>query len=56
LRREYLFAQILASDAVAATITGFGAALYPNLLVGRLSFAAAVPANTLKAFLTILPF
>ncbi len=56
-RRGYLLAHIFAAGTVAATITGFGAALYPDLLIGQLSLAAAAaPAPTLKAFLMVLPF
>ncbi len=56
-RRKYLWAQIGAAGTVALTITGFGATLYPDLLIGQLSLAAAAaPASTLIAFLAVLPF
>ncbi len=55
--RKYQQAQIAAAAAVALTITGFGAAMYPDLIIGRLSFSAAIaPHSTLVAFFCILPF
>jgi len=53
---RYLAAQIMAAGTVAMTITGFSAALYPDLLIGQLSIAAAAaPQGTLVAYLTVLP-
>lgn len=55
-KRRYLGAQIVAAVTVALTITGFCAAMYPDLLIGQLSLAAAAaPPPTLVAFLTLLP-
>lgn len=56
-RRRYLLAQIASAVTVASTLTGFAAALYPDLLMGELSIAqAAAPRETLIAFFTVLPF
>ena len=56
-RRRYLWAQISAAGTVALTITGFWAAMYPDLLIGELSLSEAVaPHPTLAAFFTVLPF
>jgi cytochrome d ubiquinol oxidase subunit II len=56
-RRKYTLAQAAAAAAVALTITGFGAAMYPDLVIGRLSFPAALaPHSTLVAFFSVLPF
>jgi cytochrome d ubiquinol oxidase subunit II len=56
-RRRYPLAQAVAATTVALTLTGFGAAIYPDLLIGRLSLsAAAAPHSTLVAFFTVLPF
>ena len=56
-RRRYLGAQVVAAGTVALTITGFCAAMYPDLLIGQLSLAAAAaPPSTLVAFLALLPF
>jgi cytochrome d ubiquinol oxidase subunit II len=56
-RRKYRPAQVAAAAAVAMTITGFGAAMYPDLIIGRLSFSAVIaPHSTLVAFFSILPF
>jgi cytochrome d ubiquinol oxidase subunit II len=56
-RRKYQHAQVAAAAAVALTITGFGAAMYPDLIIGQLTFASAVaPHPTLVAFFSILPF
>jgi len=55
--RKYLWAQIIAAGTVVLTIAAFGAAIYPDLLIGQLSLkAAASPQATLTAFFTILPF
>lgn len=55
-RRQYLAAQIVAAGTVVLTISGFSAALYPDLIIGQLTIAAAAaPPPTLKAFLTVLP-
>lgn len=56
-RHRYLAAQIMAAGTVALTITGFCAAMYPDLLIGQLPLAAAAaPRATLVAFLALLPF
>ncbi len=56
-RRRNLGAQIAAAATVTLTITGFCAAMYPDLLIGQLPLAAAAaPASTLIAFLALLPF
>ena len=55
--RKYLWAQIIAAGTVVLTLAAFGAAIYPDLLIGQLSLnAAASPQATLAAFFTILPF
>lgn len=55
-RRKYKQAQVAAAAAVALTITGFGAAMYPDLIVGGITFASAVaPRSTLVAFFSVLP-
>jgi cytochrome d ubiquinol oxidase subunit II len=54
-RCRFLWAQIAAAGTVALTITGFAAAMYPDLLIGQLSLAAAAaPAATLRAFFSVL--
>lgn len=56
-QRRYLWAQIFAASTVALTITGFWAAMFPDLLIGQLSLSAsAAPRPTLVAFFSILPF
>ena len=55
-RRLFLLAQIASAGTVAFTLAGFAAALYPDLLIGQLTLAAAAaPRSTLVAFLTVLP-
>lgn len=55
-RRCFVTAQVSAAGTVALTLAGFGAAMYPDLLIGQLSLAAAAaPGPTLTAFLTVLP-
>jgi cytochrome d ubiquinol oxidase subunit II len=55
--RRFTAAQIAAAATVALTLTGFASALYPDLLLGRMSIAeAAAPRETLIAFFTVLPF
>lgn len=55
-RRQYLATQIMAAGTVLLTISGFSAALYPDLIIGQLTIAAAAaPPPTLRAFLTVLP-
>ncbi len=55
--RRFIAAQLGAGATVAFTLLGFGAALYPDLLLGQLSIAeAAAPRETLLAFFTVLPF
>ena len=54
--RRYRIAQVAAGGAVAATIAGFGAAMYPYLVLGTLTVdQAAAPPTTLSAFLGALP-
>jgi cytochrome d ubiquinol oxidase subunit II len=56
-KRRFLAAQIASAATVALTLLGFGSALYPDLLLGRISIAeAAAPRETLIAFFTVLPF
>jgi cytochrome d ubiquinol oxidase subunit II len=55
-RRRFRPAQVLGAGAVAMTITGFSAALYPDLIIGQLTLAAAAaPPETLRVYLTVLP-
>ncbi len=55
--RRYVWAQVTAGGTIAATFGGFGAALYPDLILGELTIAqAAAPQATLVAFLVALPF
>jgi cytochrome d ubiquinol oxidase subunit II len=55
LRNRFLWAQIVAAGTVAMTITGFAAAMYPDLLIGQLTLAAAAaPPATLRAFLWVV--
>jgi cytochrome bd ubiquinol oxidase subunit II len=54
-RCRFLWAQIAAIGTVTLTISGFAAAMYPDLLIGQLSLAAAAaPPATLRAFLSVL--
>ena len=54
-RRRFLWAQIAATGTVAMTITGFAAAMYPDLLIGQLTLAAAAaPRATLRAFFWVV--
>jgi cytochrome d ubiquinol oxidase subunit II len=56
-KRRFLGAQIAAAATVALTLLGFASAIYPDLLLGRMSIAeAAAPRETLIAFFTVLPF
>ncbi len=56
-RRRYLLAQIAAATTVALILLGYGAAMYPDLVLGELSFeAAAAPEATLRVFFAVLPF
>lgn len=56
-RRRHLLAQTAAAGTVAFTLAGFAAALYPDLIIGEISIAAAAaPRPTLVAFFTVLPF
>jgi cytochrome bd ubiquinol oxidase subunit II len=55
-RRRFLAAQITAGGTVAATLAGYAAALYPDLIIGQLSLsAAAAPRPTLLVFFAVLP-
>jgi cytochrome d ubiquinol oxidase subunit II len=52
---RFLWAQIVAAGTVTLTITGFAAALYPDLLIGQLTLAAAAaPPATLAGYFTVL--
>jgi cytochrome d ubiquinol oxidase subunit II len=54
-RCRFLWAQMAAVGTVTLTISGFAAAMYPDLLIGQLSIvAAAAPSATLRAFFTVL--
>lgn len=54
-KRRVLWAQIAAAGTVAMTITGFAAAMYPDLLIGQLTLtAAAAPRATLIAFFRVV--
>jgi cytochrome d ubiquinol oxidase subunit II len=54
-RCRFLWAQLAAAGTVTLTITGFAAAMYPDLLIGQLTLAeAAAPPATLRAFFTVL--
>jgi cytochrome d ubiquinol oxidase subunit II len=50
-------AQITAAGTVALVLLGFGATMYPDLILGELSIAAAsAPRATLLVFFAVLPF
>jgi cytochrome d ubiquinol oxidase subunit II len=53
---RFLWVQIAAAGTVTLTITGFAAAIYPDLLIGQLALttAAAAPSATLRAFFSLL--
>lgn len=52
---RFLWAQIAAAGTITLTITGFAAAMYPDLIIGQLSLAAAAaPPATLRAFFAVL--
>jgi cytochrome d ubiquinol oxidase subunit II len=54
-RCRFLCAQIAAAGTVTLTITGFAAAMYPDLLIGQLTLAAAAaPTATLRAYFLVL--
>jgi cytochrome d ubiquinol oxidase subunit II len=54
-KRAYLWAQISAAGTVAALMTGFAAALYPDFIIGQLTITqAAAPKATLTEFLITL--
>jgi cytochrome d ubiquinol oxidase subunit II len=54
-RCRFLWAQLAAAGTVTLTITGFAAAMYPDLLIGQLTLAeAAAPPATLRAFFTVI--
>jgi cytochrome d ubiquinol oxidase subunit II len=54
-RCRFQWAQIAAAGTVTLTITGFAAAMYPDLIIGQLSLAAAAaPSATLRAFFSVL--
>lgn len=54
-KSRFLWAQIAAAGTIALTITGFGAAMYPDLLIGQLSLAAAAaPPATLRSYFLVL--
>jgi len=54
-RDRFLLGQIAAIVTVTMTITGFAASMYPDILIGQLSLAAAAaPPATLRAFFSVL--
>jgi cytochrome d ubiquinol oxidase subunit II len=56
-RERFLAAQVAAAGTVALILLGFGAAMYPELILGELSFAAAAaPRETFLVFFAVLPF
>lgn len=56
-RRRFLAAQFASALTVTLTLVGFASALFPDILLGRLSIAeSAAPRETLIAFFTVLPF
>jgi len=56
-KNRYLGAQVAAAATVAVILLGFGAGMYPDLILGELSLvAAAAPRETFLAFFTVLPF
>lgn len=56
MRRRYRFAQVLGAGAVAMTLTGFAATIFPDLILGELTLAeAAAPRETIRAYLGVLP-
>ncbi len=55
-KRVYRVAQLLADVTIAFAITGFAAALYPDMLIGQMTYAeAAAPESTLFAVMITLP-
>jgi cytochrome d ubiquinol oxidase subunit II len=56
-RCRFLWAQIVAAGTVTLTITGFASAVYPDLLIGQLTLAAAAASQaTLVGYFTVLVF
>jgi cytochrome d ubiquinol oxidase subunit II len=54
-RNRFQWAQIVAAGTVTLTIIGFAAAMYPDLLIGQLTLAAAAaPTAALRAFFLVL--
>jgi len=54
-RCRFLSAQIAAAGTVTLTISGFAAAMYPDILIGQLTLAAAAaPPAMLRAFFSVL--
>jgi cytochrome d ubiquinol oxidase subunit II len=54
-RCRFQWAQAAAVGTVTLTISGFAAAMYPDLLIGQLSLVeAAAPPATLRAFFSVL--
>jgi cytochrome d ubiquinol oxidase subunit II len=55
-KKAYRPAQLLADVTIAFTITGFAAALYPDMIIGQITYSqAAAPASTILAFLMTFP-
>lgn len=55
-KRAYLPAQLLADVTIAFTITGFAAALYPDMIIGQLTYSqAAAPESTILAIIITFP-
>jgi cytochrome d ubiquinol oxidase subunit II len=54
-RCQFQWAQIAAAGTITLTIAGFAAGMYPDLLIGQLSLAAAAaPPATLRAYFLVL--
>ena len=56
-KKRYLAAQFGAAFTVSFLLLGFGAAMYPDLVLGELGIeAAAAPRETLEIFFLVIPF
>jgi cytochrome bd ubiquinol oxidase subunit II len=55
-KRNFSLAQVCAAGTVALTMAGFGAAMYPDLIIGQVTIdAAAAPRQNLVVFFSVLP-
>jgi len=55
-KRAYRPAQLLADITVTLTITGFAAALYPDMIIGQITYSeSAAPQSTILAIMITLP-